>query len=193
MDGVERAGLIEPDSQFVLPQHVKRALAYMRANMAERITLAALTSACGVSERTLLNQFQKFLGIAPLGYLRRIRLNAVGSELTKLGNDASISEIATRCGFGHLGRFATEYRRQFNERPSATRQRARVSAEGSGAVAAGPLPGQRRPCLLILPLRTETPEETLQARDLTERIAAALSRMHVAMVRLADPSHSPAK
>jgi AraC-like DNA-binding protein/TolB-like protein len=193
MDGIERVRPMQPDSEGLLPQHVKRALAFMRTNMAERIALAALTSACGVSERTLLNQFQKFLGLAPIGYLRRIRLNAVRSELTKLGNDEPISEIAIRCGFGHLGRFAAEYRRQFNETPFATRQRARVSAESAGPIAAAPLPGRRRPCLLILPLRTETPQETLQARDLTERLAAALSRMHVASVRLADPSRSLAK
>jgi hypothetical protein len=34
MDSMERARLIEPDSQGLLPQHVKRALAFMRGNMA---------------------------------------------------------------------------------------------------------------------------------------------------------------
>ncbi|WP_080418328.1 helix-turn-helix domain-containing protein [Burkholderia ubonensis] len=34
---------------------------------------------------------------------------------------ASITEIATRWGFAHLGQFATDYRKAFNERPSDTR------------------------------------------------------------------------
>lgn len=190
MEGMEKPRSLEPDSQSLLPQHVKRALAFMRANMAERITLVELTSACGVSERTLLKQFQRFLGLPPLGYLRRLRLNAVRSELTKPDNSEPIAEIATHCGFGHLGRFAKEYRRQFDETPSATRRRARVSAAGSGPIAAAPLPGRQRPTLLILPLRTETLQETLEARDLSERLAAALSRMHVVSVRLAHPSRS---
>ena len=85
MDGIEPAQLIEPDSPRLLPQHVKRALAYMRANMAERITLAGLASACGASERTLLKQFQRFVGLPPLGYLRRLRLNVARSELDECG------------------------------------------------------------------------------------------------------------
>jgi transcriptional regulator GlxA family with amidase domain len=80
MDGTETAQGVEPDTQRLLPQHVRRALAYMRGNMAERIGLADLTSACGVSERTLLKQFQSFLGLPPLRYLRQIRLNASGTH-----------------------------------------------------------------------------------------------------------------
>src|SRR5215471_16697474 len=117
MGGIERAEPIEPNDQVLRPQHVKRALAYMRANMAERITLAELVSACGVPERTLLRQFQRFVGLAPLAYLRRLRLNAARSELARAQNDDAISEIAIRCGFTHFGRFATEYRRLFGEMP----------------------------------------------------------------------------
>jgi AraC-like DNA-binding protein/Flp pilus assembly protein TadD len=189
MDGTESAERIEPGSQRLLPHHVRRALAFMHGNMAERITLAELTSACGVSERTLLKQFQRFLGLPPLGYLRRLRLNAVRSELTKPGNGEPIADIAARCGFSHLGRFAAEYRRQFNETPSTTRQRARASGAGSGENIAVSRPCRERPSLLILPLRTETLRESLEARDLGERLAAALSRTQAASVRLAHPSH----
>ena len=40
MDGIERAVRVQPDNHRLLPQHVKRALAYMNANIAERVTLA---------------------------------------------------------------------------------------------------------------------------------------------------------
>ena len=48
--------------------------------------------------------------------------------------------------------------------------------------------GRERPSLLILPLRTETLQESLEARDLSERLAATLSRMRIASVTLAHPS-----
>ena len=85
MDGIEPAQLIKSDSPRLLPQHVKRALAYMRANMAERITLAGLASDCGASERTLLKQFQRFVGLPPLGYLRRLRLNVAQERADECG------------------------------------------------------------------------------------------------------------
>jgi AraC-like DNA-binding protein len=192
MDGMERAQLIGRDSQRLLPLHVKRALDFMRRNMAGRITLAELTSACGVAERTLLLQFQRFLGVPPLTYLRRLRLDAARSELTKPGSNEPISALAARCGFTHLGRFAAEYRRQFNETPTATRQRVRASAAGFGANAAASQPCRERPSLRILPLRTETLQESREARDLGERLAATLSRMRIASVTLASPSRPPA-
>ena len=50
--------------------------------------------------------------------------------------------------------------------------------------------GREKPSLLILPLRTETLQESLEARDLSERLAATLSRMRIASVALAHPSRS---
>jgi hypothetical protein len=47
---------------------------------------------------------------------------------------------------------------------------------------------RKKPSLVILPLRTETLQESVEARDLTERLAATLSRIRIASVALADPS-----
>ena len=57
-----------------LPQHVKRALDYLRANLAEKVTLADLATACGISQRALLTQFKHFLGVSPIAHLRHMRL-----------------------------------------------------------------------------------------------------------------------
>ena len=193
MDGFERTELTEPNGERVLPQLVKRAVTYMRANMAERLTLGDLTSACAVSERTLLRQFRQFVGLAPLAYLRQLRLNAAKNKLLDPQANNAIADIATRCGFSHLGRFGTEYCRLFGETPSATRQRVRtrmaddaLSLQSSTADA-----GRKRPSLVILPLRTETLDEGVEARDLTERLVATLSRMRIASVTLAHPSRIP--
>ena len=37
--------------QHLLPQHVKRALVYMRSNVAEKITLPGLAANCAIPER----------------------------------------------------------------------------------------------------------------------------------------------
>jgi AraC-like DNA-binding protein len=200
MNGIERAKLIERDEQRLWPQHVKRALAYMRANMTERISLTGLVSACGVPERTLLRQFQQFVGLAPLAYLRRLRLNAAKSMLSNTKNNAAIADIAMGCGFTHLGRFAAEYRRLFGEAPSVTRQRVRAPAAkdypsgtqasdgGENMSLSAPSLGYVKPALVILPLRTETLQESLEARDLTERLAATLSHNRIASIVLDQSS-----
>jgi adenylate cyclase len=187
MDGTERIEVSEPNDERVLPQHVRRALAYMRANMPERITVEDLASACAVSERTLLRQFQQFVGLPPLAYLRRLRLNAARAKLVDPQNNDGVADVAMRCGFSHLGRFATEYGRLFGETPSATRQRVRARMADS-AMSLQPSAvdaGRKKPLLVILPLRTETLQEGVEARDLTERLAATLSRMRIASVTLA--------
>jgi AraC-like DNA-binding protein/TolB-like protein len=203
MDGTKQIGSIERDDQPLVPQHVKRALVFMNGNMAEKITLTELACACAVPERTLLKQFQRFVGLPPLAYLRRLRLNRARSELIKPDSSDAISDIAICCGYSHLGRFAIEYRRLFGEAPSATRQRVRARATDR-AVAANrgsssgdntrpsfaSVAGRQKPSLLVLPLRTETLQERLEARDLAERLAATLSHMRVASVTLANPARA---
>jgi AraC-like DNA-binding protein len=185
---------VEPDSRRVLPQHVKHALDHMRGNLGERITLSGLASACSVPERTLLRQFERFTGHSPLAYLRRLRLNTARSELLRADSRDKISDIAIRSGFSHFGRFASEYQQLFGESPSATRRRvfrhATRRAPGNSATSSVYTPRRQKPSLLILPLRTESLQEGLQARDLTERLAATLSRTSVASVALADQSRA---
>jgi AraC-like DNA-binding protein len=176
------------------PQHVKRALAYLRANMAEKVTLAALAAACGISQRALLTQFERFLGVSPIAHLLRMRLTAARAQLQESDGTVSISEVASRCGLTHLGRFATEYRRAFGELPSATLRRAAGSVDkGSiidGCHASVPVPfvARQRPSLIVLPLRTETIQERHIAQELMEQLAATISRTSVASVTFADPT-----
>jgi adenylate cyclase len=197
--------LTNPFDQRVFPHRVRCALTYMRANIGEKVTLAGLATACGMPERTLLNQFRKFVGLSPLAYLLHLRLNAVRDELLNTGDGATIADIASRCGFTHLGRFATAYRSVFRESPSATRRRVCAPSDfgvladdghdGSGLPRRIGVPRQM-PSLVVLPLSTETLKESREARHLTEQLAATLSRMRVGSVTLVHPSrrsttHSP--
>jgi AraC-like DNA-binding protein len=178
-----------------LPQHVRHAVNHIRANMADKITLADLASACDVSERTLHKQFRRFLGVSPLAYLQRLRLSVVRAELTEPDHEASISDIAIRAGFSHLGRFAVEYRRRYSESPSASRRRVRAESKSRAFraddnIALASVPGQEKPSLLIVPLYAETLREKSEARELTEQITVTLSRMRLVSVKLADPCHA---
>lgn len=179
-----------------LPQHVKRALDYMRANLAEKVTLADLANVCGISQRALLQQFKHFLGVSPIAHLRHMRLGTARAKLQEADGTVSISEVASRCGLTHFARFAAEYRTVFGELPSTTLRRAVASADKANAGNDCPTSVPRtfaapqRPSLIILPLRTETLQERQLAQELMEQLAATISRTSVASVIFADPTVS---
>jgi len=55
-----------------------------------------------------------------MGYVRNLRFEKARQELLSGRGEKSVTEVATRCGFSHLGRFAVEYRLRFGESPSQT-------------------------------------------------------------------------
>jgi AraC-like DNA-binding protein len=103
------------------PRPVARAVELMRADPAHPWTVAELAAQVSLSVRSLQEGFRRSLDTTPMAYLRRLRLEKVREELTTAApGAASVSDVATRWGFIHLGRFAAAYREEFAERPSET-------------------------------------------------------------------------
>ena len=83
----------------------------------------------GVAERTLEVCCQEQLGVGPKRYLLLRRLQLARRALREAAPDrTTVTDIATRYGFWHFGRFAGAYRFLFGEFPSVTLQR-NLSAE----------------------------------------------------------------
>jgi transcriptional regulator GlxA family with amidase domain len=61
------------------------------------------------------------LGASPMNYLRQVRLDKAHDELVSSSRDeALVSDIARRWGFGNLGRFSAAYVKRFGEYPRDT-------------------------------------------------------------------------
>jgi AraC-like DNA-binding protein len=118
--------LLKPQSPAA-PFYVKRAEAFIEAHFSEPLSLADIAAQAGVSARSLQNGFQNFRTTTPMGFLRSLRLKHA-HEMLLLSDPSTVTvtEIALRCGFGHLGEFATVYRHTFGEAPRQTLARARV-------------------------------------------------------------------
>ncbi len=106
---------------------VRRAEAFVDEHPDAAPTVAELCRATGACRRTLQASFVDVLGIGPSRYLRALRLNRARADLKR--DAASVSEVAVRWGFWHFGRFASDYREMFGERPSETLERVRGRGE----------------------------------------------------------------
>jgi transcriptional regulator GlxA family with amidase domain len=76
-----------------------------------------------VSVRSLFRQFRKDRNYSPADFAKRIRLNRARELLEQSSGDASVTQIALKCGFQNPGHFAHDFRLAFGELPSETLKR----------------------------------------------------------------------
>jgi AraC-like DNA-binding protein len=96
-----------------------RARAWIEEHLFEPFAIDALVRHLGASESTVLRAFRKELGVAPVIYLRRRRLEEA-RQLLETGRYA-VTEVATRVGYDNPSAFAAAFRDQFGTPPSAMR------------------------------------------------------------------------
>jgi len=104
---------------------VRRAQSFIRENLHLPLTLAAISAEAGISRYHFLRVFQRQTGETPHRYLTRLRIEWGQHELER--TTATVSEIATRCGFASPAHFSTAFRRRTGYSPSAFRQQHRSS------------------------------------------------------------------
>lgn len=93
----------------------------LAAHSSEDLSIGDIAEALGVSIRTLQVALAKELDSTPSQLLREARLRRAHEMLSAAHpNTDSVTDIAERCGFGHLGRFAQAYRQHFGFSPSHT-------------------------------------------------------------------------
>lgn len=87
-----------------------------------RPTVTDVARAAGVGPRALQLAFAHHLGLSPMGYVRRVRLECAHRELQAADPTAgdTVAAIAGRWGFAKPDRFAVAYRAAYGETPSHT-------------------------------------------------------------------------
>ena len=108
----------EPDSGTAL---VMRAEEFLLGHLTSPVSAPDVAEHVGVSVRSLSRGFHARHGMGPIAFLRARRFEAVKAALRRAtASETSVTEVALRHGFSHLGRFSVEYRRRFGESPSQT-------------------------------------------------------------------------
>lgn len=103
---------------------VARALEFIESRFAEPILLDDLCRHAGVGVRVLQRTFRERLDVSPTQYIKVRRLNAARRLLASgAPPETTVSEVALRCGYAHLGRFSVDYRSHFGESPRQSLRR----------------------------------------------------------------------
>ena len=114
-----------PSPGDVAPAALRRAAAYIEEHAREPLQLSDIAAHAGTNARALQYAFRRHLDTTPLGYLRRIRLEAAHRDLQAAdpSRGDTVAGIAARWGFTKPGRFATTYRERYGLPPSTTLHR----------------------------------------------------------------------
>jgi AraC family transcriptional regulator, regulatory protein of adaptative response / methylphosphotriester-DNA alkyltransferase methyltransferase len=108
-------GLRLPDEEWV--EAITEAI---RAQYAERVTLASLADQQHVSQFHLQRTFKRYTGLSPGEYLLRIRMDAAMAFLR--GSSLPVAEIGAQVGIPNAAHFATVFHKAAGCTPSRYRQ-----------------------------------------------------------------------
>jgi AraC-like DNA-binding protein len=118
--GIQRRAA-EHSASLPLVQGVSKAVDVIRRDYAKSVTMAAVAKTSGQSLRQLQRSFQKAFGMAPQEFLIKTRVLAAMKLLDE--TNATISEVASQCGFVDASSFAMLFRQRAGLSPRAYRQR----------------------------------------------------------------------
>lgn len=103
---------------------LSRAEAFIEQHARDPIRVSDLCQIACVSERTLEYAFLDRFGMGPKEYLNAVRLFSARRQLRAADpRTTKVVDVANAWGFWHMGQFAADYRKRFDELPSKTLRR----------------------------------------------------------------------
>lgn len=122
---------------FVPPErHLLRAKDLADGRYHERIDVADMAAAAGLSRAHFSREFKRVFGQSPQQYLKLRRLERAGALLRH--TDRSVSDICLNVGFASVGSFTSSFTKHFGVAPKAYRAQhppARASVLVPGCIA----------------------------------------------------------
>ena len=97
-------------------EHVRRAVRYMRANFAQKITADDIAASAGLSKFHFQREFKRITGRTPNYYLNAIR-STYARQLLESGR-YSVKEVAFQCGFTNNSYFSSVFHQYIGLLPS---------------------------------------------------------------------------
>lgn len=89
-------------------ERIKQMLRHIQANYAEQISVADIARSAMISESEALRCFKSTIGVAPIQYVKRYRVQKAAELLT--ATDQKIADIGAACGFQDTSYFTRTFR-----------------------------------------------------------------------------------
>ena len=96
---------------------------FIAEHYAQKLTLAQIAAAAGVSKSEALRCFHKALQATPVQFLLRYRLDQARARL--LATDDTVTRIAVECGIENVSYFVRQFAARFGATPNAFRRQYR--------------------------------------------------------------------
>jgi AraC family ethanolamine operon transcriptional activator len=94
---------------------------FLLDSLEETMTIQNIAEQFNISDKTLQNSSKSLFGFTPKHFMVLLKLNRAHEDLQSSDiQTTNVSDIATKWGFSHFGRFAKEYRSLFGVLPSET-------------------------------------------------------------------------
>lgn len=108
--------LVEQQGHFA---RIGTALNHLREHYAAALTVEELASLANMSVSTFHEHFKRCTELAPMQYLKRLRL--LKAQQVLIGEGLSVAQAAHRVGYQSASQFSREYKRQFARSPGQER------------------------------------------------------------------------
>lgn len=118
---IQRQGLqITTDGSADKLRHLSKTITYMHQHYSSQITLSDLAKVANTSVPNFCAVFRKTMGIAPMKYLQRIRIEKAQQLLKH--TEMKIIQVAGECGFNTMSHFTKTFRSIVGVSPSDYRK-----------------------------------------------------------------------
>lgn len=103
-----------------IPAPLLQAITFIRSRYREDLTLDELAEASGLTKYHFCRAFQRKLGMKPMQYVRKVRIERAVWLLRN--TDLKIAEVGEACGFAHANYFIKTFRELIGATPGEYRQ-----------------------------------------------------------------------
>jgi len=110
------SSIIVPNSPSENYSRIAKSIQYMESNLEKKIYVKELAKMCNLCESQYRKLFQHELGLSPIKYLNKLRIN---SALIRIGaNQNTMAQISEMCGFTEQKYFNKVFREETGKSPS---------------------------------------------------------------------------